>query len=91
MSIKSREIVGDQKIGVFLFDKRSDERAQFLLFIVQFTITKVLLDEPGEAEDGCYCLGFFCAYVFEASIVYCIWRSLFSSGQKCQCYGTSLF
>src|SRR5215469_16881761 len=86
--IKSREIVGDKKIRFFLFDKSSNKHTQFLLFSVQFAITKVFLDEPGDAKDSCHCPGFSRSNIFEASVACCVRDSPFSFSQKHQRYCT---
>src|ERR1700694_1068073 len=84
MPIKPGEIVGDKKIRFFLFDKSSKERPQFLLFLVQCSITKVFLDELSNPKNGCHCLSFSRSHIFETYIGCCIRRSSFSSGQKHQ-------
>src|SRR5437764_3740934 len=89
MPIKPGKIVGDQQIRFFLFDKRSNELPQFLLFLVQCPIAKVFLHELRYPKDCCHCLGFSCANIFEAYIGCYIRRSSFSFGQKHQRHCTS--
>src|SRR5436309_3561608 len=87
--IEPSEIVGDKKIRLFLFDSRSNERRQLLSFIVQFSITKVFLDELRDPKNCCHCLGFSRSNIFEAYIECCVRRSSFSFGQKHQRYSAS--
>src|ERR1700730_15847920 len=87
--VKPGEIVGDKKVRFFLFDKGIHEQPQFLFFFAQLAIAKVLLDKPGDTEDGAHCPGFSRAYFLEASVACCVEGSFFSSGKQNQRHCTS--